>query len=179
MQDLSNWKCFFSVVLGIITKLSPGLCSILFSVTLLLREELLHMCTLDPNFPEVHPVKLQNSSQPFSSCENQEPGKRSQLWRMTTTGMLQNEAFITPREPNSPGRQSRQCMVLDIMSSAPVYNGTSTLVLRSPAASRKSTQTWSFEKVSWILWWNSWPLIYMKEGFCYVQWSIRMSIDLN
>lgn len=38
----------------------------------------------------------------FCVSAQQEPGKRSQLWRMTGTGMLAHEGSAVPHNPNKP-----------------------------------------------------------------------------
>ncbi|KAL7978620.1 hypothetical protein Chor_005602, partial [Crotalus horridus] len=53
---------------------------------------------------------------------SKEPGKRSQLWRMTGTGMLCHEGSAVPRHPNkpSPPRSAESSMILDIAGLAAV-----------------------------------------------------------
>ncbi|KAG8142171.1 hypothetical protein E2320_006129 [Naja naja] len=54
--------------------------------------------------------------------KKKEPGKRSQLWRMTGTGMLCHEGSAVPRPPNkpSPPRSAESSMILDIAGLAAV-----------------------------------------------------------
>lgn len=74
-----------------------------------------------------------------------EPSKRTQLWRMTTTGLLQHEGSSPPRDPKrSSSVESDRVLVLDIAdigSSPNTYVG---LILRKPDQRRSSTQTWKF-----------------------------------
>ncbi|XP_013911016.1 PREDICTED: vacuolar protein sorting-associated protein 13D-like, partial [Thamnophis sirtalis] len=48
--------------------------------------------------------------------KKKEPGKRSQLWRMTVSGMLCHEGSAVPRHPNkpSPPHSAESSMILDI-----------------------------------------------------------------
>lgn len=51
----------------------------------------------------------------------QEPGKRSQLWRMSGTGMLCHEGSSVPHNPHKPfPRSVESCMILDIAGLAAV-----------------------------------------------------------
>lgn len=52
----------------------------------------------------------------------QEPGKRSQLWRMTGTGMLAHEGSSVPHNPNKPSaaRSTEGSAILDIAGLAAV-----------------------------------------------------------
>ncbi|ETE58023.1 Vacuolar protein sorting-associated protein 13D, partial [Ophiophagus hannah] len=54
--------------------------------------------------------------------KKKEPGKRSQLWRMTGTGMLCHEGSAVPRHPNkpSPPPSAESSMILDIAGLAAV-----------------------------------------------------------
>uniref|UniRef100_A0A670ZLE6 Vacuolar protein sorting 13 homolog D n=1 Tax=Pseudonaja textilis TaxID=8673 RepID=A0A670ZLE6_PSETE len=79
--------------------------------------------------------------------KKKEPGKRSQLWRMTGTGMLCHEGSAVPRPPNkpSPPRSAESSMILDIAGLAAVTdNRYEPLMLRKPDRRRSTTQTWSF-----------------------------------
>lgn len=57
----------------------------------------------------------------FCVC-HQEPGKRSQLWRMTGTGMLAHEGSSVPHNPNRPpaARSTEGSAILDIAGLAAV-----------------------------------------------------------
>ncbi|XP_071113916.1 intermembrane lipid transfer protein VPS13D-like [Haliotis cracherodii] len=102
--------------------------------------------TFDLNWkgPETHLVIdcVHNNNLVFKRQEN---GKRSQLWRMTSSGMLEHEGSMPPRDPQkkstttpSPG------LVLDIGDIAPQPGRCVPLVLKKPDLRRKSTQTWRF-----------------------------------
>ncbi|XP_053546399.1 intermembrane lipid transfer protein VPS13D isoform X2 [Bombina bombina] len=76
-----------------------------------------------------------------------EPGKRSQLWRMTGSGMLCHEGSSPPHNPNkaSNSRSLESCLVLDIAGLAAVTdNRYEPLMLRKPDRRRSTTQTWCF-----------------------------------
>nr|XP_037268534.1 LOW QUALITY PROTEIN: vacuolar protein sorting-associated protein 13D-like [Rhipicephalus microplus] len=72
-----------------------------------------------------------------------ELGKRSQLWRMTSTGMLQHEGSSTPREPR-PSAEPGRMLVLDIAGLGPEPKKYTELMLRKPDSRRRLTQTWQF-----------------------------------
>ncbi|KAM9299302.1 intermembrane lipid transfer protein VPS13D [Gastrophryne carolinensis] len=79
--------------------------------------------------------------------KKKEPGKRSQLWRMTGTGMLCHEGSSPPHNPNKPssGRLQESSLVLDIAGLAAVTdNRYEPLMLRKPDRRRSTTQTWCF-----------------------------------
>ncbi|XP_077787399.1 intermembrane lipid transfer protein VPS13D isoform X3 [Podarcis muralis] len=79
--------------------------------------------------------------------KKKEPGKRSQLWRMTGTGMLCHEGSAVPHHPNkpSPPRSTESSLILDIAGLAAVTdNRYEPLMLRKPDRRRSTTQTWSF-----------------------------------
>ncbi|KAK3881484.1 hypothetical protein Pcinc_014068 [Petrolisthes cinctipes] len=74
-----------------------------------------------------------------------EAGRRSQLWRMTTTGMLQHEGSSPPHDPTSKKPQKRSnILVLDIAGPGPQPNEYVPLMLRKPDDRRSLTQTWRF-----------------------------------
>ncbi|EGV98424.1 Vacuolar protein sorting-associated protein 13D, partial [Cricetulus griseus] len=79
----------------------------------------------------------------------QEPGKRSQLWRMTGSGMLAHEGSAVPHNPNKPSatRSIEGSAILDIAGLAAVTdNRYEPLMLRKPDRRRSTTQTWSFRE---------------------------------
>nr|XP_060482139.1 intermembrane lipid transfer protein VPS13D [Panthera onca] len=81
--------------------------------------------------------------------KKKEPGKRSQLWRMTGTGMLAHEGSSVPHNPNKPSaaRSPEGCVILDIAGLAAVTdNRYEPLMLRKPDRRRSTTQTWSFRE---------------------------------
>ncbi|KAM4563375.1 intermembrane lipid transfer protein VPS13D isoform 4-T4 [Odontesthes bonariensis] len=74
-----------------------------------------------------------------------EPGKRSQLWRMTGTGMLCHEGSSPPQSKPSQPRPLDSSLVLDIAGLAAVSdNSFEPLMLRRPDSRRSTTQTWYF-----------------------------------
>ncbi|XP_043916363.1 vacuolar protein sorting-associated protein 13D [Protopterus annectens] len=79
--------------------------------------------------------------------KKKEPGKRSQLWRMTGSGMLCHEGSSPPHNPNKPPstRSFDSSLVLDIAGLAAVTdNSYEPLMLRKPDRRRSITQTWFF-----------------------------------
>ncbi|XP_047373483.1 intermembrane lipid transfer protein VPS13D isoform X4 [Sciurus carolinensis] len=81
--------------------------------------------------------------------KKKEPGKRSQLWRMTGTGMLAHEGSSVPHNPNRPSatRSTEGSAILDIAGLAAVTdNRYEPLMLRKPDRRRSTTQTWSFRE---------------------------------
>uniref|UniRef100_A0A8C6W485 Vacuolar protein sorting 13D n=1 Tax=Nannospalax galili TaxID=1026970 RepID=A0A8C6W485_NANGA len=81
--------------------------------------------------------------------KKKEPGKRSQLWRMTGAGMLAHEGSAVPHNPNKPSaaRSSEGSAILDIAGLAAVTdNRYEPLMLRKPDRRRSTTQTWSFRE---------------------------------
>ncbi|EDL81065.1 vacuolar protein sorting 13D (yeast) (predicted), isoform CRA_b [Rattus norvegicus] len=81
--------------------------------------------------------------------KKKEPGKRSQLWRMTGTGMLAHEGSAVPHNPNKPSatRSIEGSAILDIAGLAAVTdNRYEPLMLRKPDRRRSTTQTWCFHE---------------------------------
>ncbi|XP_068395015.1 intermembrane lipid transfer protein VPS13D isoform X6 [Eschrichtius robustus] len=81
--------------------------------------------------------------------KKKEPGKRSQLWRMTETGMLAHEGSSAPHNPSKPlaARSTEGSAILDIAGLAAVTdNRYEPLMLRKPDRRRSTTQTWSFRE---------------------------------
>ncbi|XP_046516082.1 intermembrane lipid transfer protein VPS13D isoform X2 [Equus quagga] len=81
--------------------------------------------------------------------KKKEPGKRSQLWRMTGTGMLAHEGSSVPHNPNKPSaaRSAEGSAILDIAGLAAVTdNRYEPLMLRKPDRRRSTTQTWNFRE---------------------------------
>jgi len=83
----------------------------------------------------------------------QEPGKRSQLWRMSSTGMLQHEGSSAPQDPHKSMSSSAASLkssssvtyVLDIKDIALQPDREVPLTLRKPEERRRSTQIWQFK----------------------------------
>ncbi|XP_059944978.1 intermembrane lipid transfer protein VPS13D isoform X4 [Mesoplodon densirostris] len=81
--------------------------------------------------------------------KKKEPGKRSQLWRMTGTGVLAHEGSSVPHNPSKPlaARSTEGSAILDIAGLAAVTdNRYEPLMLRKPDRRRSTTQTWSFRE---------------------------------
>ncbi|KAM4646860.1 intermembrane lipid transfer protein VPS13D isoform 5-T7 [Amazona ochrocephala] len=78
--------------------------------------------------------------------KKKEPGKRSQLWKMTSAGMLCHEGSSVPQNPHKAShRNVDSCMILDIAGLAAVTdNRYEPLMLRKPDRRRSTTQTWNF-----------------------------------
>ncbi|XP_072553553.1 intermembrane lipid transfer protein VPS13D isoform X2 [Salminus brasiliensis] len=77
--------------------------------------------------------------------KKKEPGKRSQLWRMTGTGMLCHEGSSPPQSKPAQPRPLDSSLVLDIAGLAAVTdNSYEPLMLRRPDSRRSTTQTWHF-----------------------------------
>ncbi|XP_041130652.1 vacuolar protein sorting-associated protein 13D-like isoform X3 [Polyodon spathula] len=77
--------------------------------------------------------------------KKKEPGKRSQLWRMTGTGMLCHEGSSPPQSKPAQPRPQDSSLVLDIAGLAAVTNNSfEPLMLRKPDSRRSTTQTWYF-----------------------------------
>jgi len=78
-----------------------------------------------------------------------EQGKRSQLWRMTSQGMLQHEGSSAPRDPRIKKTSANDVTyVLDIADIALRPSVEVSLILRKPDERRKTTQTWKFTEVT-------------------------------
>ncbi|XP_072334512.1 intermembrane lipid transfer protein VPS13D isoform X1 [Scyliorhinus torazame] len=79
--------------------------------------------------------------------KKKEPGKRSQLWRMTGNGTLCHEGSSPPHNPNKPSssRHSDSGLVLDIAGLAAITDSRNEpLMLKKPERRRSCTQTWCF-----------------------------------
>ncbi|KAI5095714.1 vacuolar protein sorting-associated protein 13D isoform X1, partial [Silurus meridionalis] len=77
--------------------------------------------------------------------KKKEPGKRSQLWRMSGKGMLCHEGSSSPQSKPAQPRPLECSMVLDIAGLAAVTNNSyEPLMLKRPDPRRSTTQTWHF-----------------------------------
>uniref|UniRef100_A0A665WW62 Vacuolar protein sorting 13 homolog D n=1 Tax=Echeneis naucrates TaxID=173247 RepID=A0A665WW62_ECHNA len=77
--------------------------------------------------------------------KKKEPGKRSQLWRMTGTGMLCHEGSSPPQSKPAQPCPLDSSLVMDIAGLAAVSdNSFEPLMLRRPDSRRSTTQTWYF-----------------------------------
>lgn len=70
-------------------------------------------------------------------------GNRSQLWRMTGTGMLEHEGSMVPRDPRKSSSSSNS-LVLDTNVIAPQPGKSAPLTLKKPDNRRTATQKWEF-----------------------------------
>ena len=81
----------------------------------------------------------------------QEPYKRTQLWRMTSSGILFNEGSSPPFDPRKPSSSSAG-FVLDVGHADPMSfvkaRKPLQLVVSKLSSQRKAYQTWSFTEVS-------------------------------
>jgi vacuolar protein sorting-associated protein 13D len=101
-------------------------------------------------------------------------GKRSQLWRMTSTGMLQHEGSSPPQDPRKPtqspakssARQlSRNTLVLDIGGPAVQPNAYVPLMLRKADDRRQMTQRWRFTDDGCLMSAYNGLFVQAKDGF--------------
>ena len=71
--------------------------------------------------------------------------KRSQLWRMTSIGMIQHEGSSPPQDPKSKKQLDQShILVLDIAGPSDKPESFAPLMLRKPDPRRSQTQTWRF-----------------------------------
>lgn len=75
-----------------------------------------------------------------------EQGKRSQLWRMGSTGLLHHEGSSPPQDPRRKvnPKDLERTLVLDIAGLSPLPGIFVPLMLRKPDERRSLTQTWHF-----------------------------------
>ena len=80
-----------------------------------------------------------------------EPYKRTQLWRMTSSGILFNEGSAPPFDPRKPSSSSAG-FVLDVGHADPMAFVRSRkplqLIVAKLSSQRRAFQTWSFTEVS-------------------------------
>ena len=92
--------------------------------------------------------------------------KRSQLWRMTSTGMLQHEGSSPPQDPKSKKRLDQShILVLDIAGPADRPDSFTPLMLRKPDPRRTLTQTWRFTEDGRLCCQHSGLYVQAKEGY--------------
>jgi vacuolar protein sorting-associated protein 13D len=89
--------------------------------------------------------------------------KRSQLWRMTSTGLLQHEGSSPPQDPRKPVDQSR-ILVLDIAGPAVQPDDFVPLMLRRSDARRSLTQQWRFTEDGRLCCQHSGLYVQAKDG---------------
>merc|ERR1719282_946975 len=92
--------------------------------------------------------------------------KRSQLWRMTSMGMIQHEGSSPPQDPKSK-RQIDQShiLVLDIGGPAIKPDQFAPLMLRKPDPRRSLTQTWRFTEDGRLCCQHSGLYVQAKDGY--------------
>uniref|UniRef100_A0A3Q2P4M1 Vacuolar protein sorting 13 homolog D n=1 Tax=Fundulus heteroclitus TaxID=8078 RepID=A0A3Q2P4M1_FUNHE len=96
------------------------------------------------NFREYNKLYYENFIYIAATHTFPEPGKRSQLWRMTGTGMLCHEGSSPPQSKPAQPRPLDTSLVLDIAGLAAVSDNFEPLMLRRPDSRRSTTQTWYF-----------------------------------
>lgn len=100
-----------------------------------------------------------------------EAGKRSQLWRMTSNGMLQHEGSSPPQDPTRNHHDAQQeamrtGLVLDIAGPAVQPNTYVSLMLRKPDERRQLTQKWRFTEDGRLMCSHRGLYVQAKDGFC-------------
>ncbi|XP_076064677.1 vacuolar protein sorting 13D isoform X4 [Oratosquilla oratoria] len=102
--------------------------------------------TFDPTAIECQQLVLDVPEGTRVRLARKELGRRSQLWRMTSTGMLQHEGSSPPQDPTKKKQNNANILVLDIAGPAPQPTEYQPLMLRKPDERRKLTQTWRFKE---------------------------------
>ena len=92
--------------------------------------------------------------------------KRSQLWRMTSTGMIQHEGSSPPQDPKSKKKMDQShILVLDIAGPADKPDPFAPLMLRKPDPRRYSTQTWRFSEDGRLCCQHQGLYVQAKDGY--------------
>ena len=92
--------------------------------------------------------------------------KRSQLWRMTSTGMIQHEGSSPPQDPKSKRKVDQShILVLDIAGPSDKPEPWAPLMLRKPDPRRYSTQTWRFTEEGRLCCQVSGLYVQAKDGY--------------
>jgi vacuolar protein sorting-associated protein 13D len=107
-----------------------------------------------------------------------EAGKRSQLWRMTSTGMLVHEGSSPPQDPRKsiqstfsdglttlPPLPNTNVLVLDIAGTAVQPHSYTPLMLRKPDERRQLTQRWKFTDDGRLVCSHRGLYVQAKDGF--------------
>ena len=102
-----------------------------------------------------------------------EAGKRSQLWRMTSSGLLVHEGSSPPQDPSSRMHRRdahhqdwmRNNLVLDIAGPAVQPNIFVPLMLRKPDERRQLTQRWRFTEDGKLMCTHRGLYVQAKDGF--------------
>ena len=99
-----------------------------------------------------------------------EAGKRSQLWRMTSGGMLQHEGSSPPQDPKFSSHNHEiwpgKSLVLDIAGPAVQPHTYVPLMLRKPEERRQLTQKWRFTEDGRLMCAHRGLYVQAKDGFC-------------
>ena len=109
---------------------------------------------------------------------HKEAGKRSQLWRMTSTGMLQHEGSSPPQDARKairntasdgltrvPPLPNTNVLVLDIAGTAVQPQSHVPLMLRKPDERRQLTQRWKFTEEGRLVCSHRGLCVQAKDGF--------------
>ena len=92
--------------------------------------------------------------------------KRSQLWRMTSTGMIQHEGSSPPQDPKSKKQLDQShILVLDIAGPSDKPDNFAPLMLRKPDLKRSLTQTWRFTEDGRLSCQHSFLHVQAKDGY--------------
>jgi len=92
--------------------------------------------------------------------------KRSQLWRMTSTGMLQHEGSSPPQDPKSKKAPDHShTLVLDIAGPAVQPDDFVPLMLRKPDPRRSLTQRWRFTEDGRLCCQHQGLYVQAKDGY--------------
>ena len=96
--------------------------------------------------------------------------KRSQLWRMTSIGMLQHEGSSPPLDPkNKKQADQSHILVLDIAGPAVQPDAFVPLMLRKPDPKRSLTQRWRFSEDGRLCCQHSELYVQVKDGYLGLQ----------
>ncbi|CAL4063499.1 unnamed protein product, partial [Meganyctiphanes norvegica] len=123
--------------------------------------------TLDPTSVECQQLVLDVPEGTRVTLARKEIGRRSQLWRMTSTGMLQHEGSSPPHDPSirRSSKTNNNILVLDIAGPAPQPNSYTPLMLRKPDDRRRLTQTWRFTDDGQLCCLHANLFVQAKDGF--------------
>ena len=92
--------------------------------------------------------------------------KRSQLWRMTSTGMIQHEGSSPPQDPKSKKQLDQShILVMDIAGPSDKPDNFAPLMLRKPDLRRWQTQTWRFTEDGRLSCGHSFLHVQAKDGY--------------
>ncbi|XP_050720689.1 intermembrane lipid transfer protein VPS13D-like isoform X3 [Eriocheir sinensis] len=122
--------------------------------------------TFDPSALECQQLVLDVPEGTRVKLARKENGRRSQLWRMTSTGKLQHEGSSPPHDPTSrKAANSSATLVLDIAGCAPQPSEYVPLMLRKPDERRRLTQTWRFTEDGRLCCTHVNMFVQAKDGF--------------